>query len=141
MEFKIPKRYRTQWTSQFYVAAELTRKGYMVALTLGNAPTTDLMVVSPSGKQFKVQVKGLSSKNFWLIKKRQENDLYYVFVYLPKDSKPPKFFIMNSKEVANKIEEHKKFVEPRGKIYKKFDEGFNWSTVLEHENKWDKLPT
>jgi hypothetical protein len=28
------KRYQTRWAAQFYVAAELTRRGYLVALKL-----------------------------------------------------------------------------------------------------------
>jgi hypothetical protein len=53
------KRYKTQWAAQFYAAAELTRRGYLVSLTLGNAPVADLLAVSPSGKHFMVDVKGL----------------------------------------------------------------------------------
>ncbi len=33
-------RYHTQWAAQFYVAAELTRRGYFVILTLGKRPST-----------------------------------------------------------------------------------------------------
>ena len=43
------KKYQTQWASQFFAAAELIRRGDQVALTLGNAPVTDLLVVSPEG--------------------------------------------------------------------------------------------
>ena len=139
-KFEKFKGYKTQWASQFYVAAELTRRGYLVALTLGNAQTTDLMVISQSGKQFKVDVKGLSRINFWLVKRRQENDLYYILVYLPEDGKPPRFFVMTSEEVANEIEQHKMSVEAKGRVYKKFSEGFNWSVAFKYENKWDKLP-
>jgi len=48
----------TQWAAQFAAASELCRRKYQVALTLGNHPETDLMVVSPSGVQFLVDAKG-----------------------------------------------------------------------------------
>ena len=55
------KRYRTQWATQFYVAAELTRRGYLVSLTFGNAAVSDLLVSSPSGNNFTVDTKGQST--------------------------------------------------------------------------------
>lgn len=51
------KRYQTQWAGQFYVAAELTRRGYIVSFTLGNAPTTDLLARVPEGEAFSVEVQ------------------------------------------------------------------------------------
>jgi hypothetical protein len=54
----------------------LTRCGYFVSLTLGNAQVADLLVVSPEGKHFMVDVKGQSTRNFWLIQHRESmNDL------------------------------------------------------------------
>ncbi len=72
------KKYQTQWTSQFYVAAELTRRGYLVSLTLGNAPKADLLVVSPNEKTFKVDVKGQRNKSFWLIQNRESQDPNFI---------------------------------------------------------------
>lgn len=39
--------HRTQWAAQFAVASELCKLGYEVALTLGNQPAADLLVVGP----------------------------------------------------------------------------------------------
>ena len=47
-----PKKYKTQWTAQFFVAAELTRRGYLVTFTLGNAKDVDLLAVSPKARNF-----------------------------------------------------------------------------------------
>lgn len=136
------KRYKTQWAAQFYVAAELTRRGYLVSLTLGNAPTTDLLVISPNNKQFMIDVKGQSTKNFWIIRPRKEiENLFYVFAYLPRNlNERPKFFIMSSKEVMTERERYKKRILSKGGKYKEETGGMNWSTVLSHENKWEKLP-
>jgi hypothetical protein len=53
----------TQWAAQFAVASELRKRRYQVALTLGNHPAADLIVISPEGLPFSVDVKGLSSPN------------------------------------------------------------------------------
>lgn len=64
-------RYKTQWSTQFFVAAELTRRGYLVSLTFGNAAITDLLVQSPRGVNFTIDVKGQSNRSFWDTKKRE----------------------------------------------------------------------
>lgn len=63
-------RYDIQWCAQFYVCAELTRREYLVALTLGNAQETDIFVSSPSGRNFRIDVKGQSTKNFWRFREK-----------------------------------------------------------------------
>ena len=47
---------RTHWAAQFAVASELCKRGYEVALTMGNYPVIDLMVVSPKGVPFLIYV-------------------------------------------------------------------------------------
>jgi hypothetical protein len=37
---------------------ELCKRNYQVALTMGNHPMVDIMVISPGGIQFSVDVKG-----------------------------------------------------------------------------------
>lgn len=135
------KSYQTQWTAQFYVAAELTRRGYMVSLTLGNAPVADLLVVSPDKKHFTIEVKGQASKNFWLIKKIvPREDLFFILVYLPKNNERPKFYIMTSEELMEEREKYKKHIESTTGKYRDHTGGINWSTALKHEDRWDKLP-
>src|SRR4030042_2373656 len=96
-------RYRTQWAAQFFAAAELTRRGYLVSLTFGNAPVSDLLVKSPNGKQFTVDVKGQSTKNFWLIQPRVLNpEHFFILVFLPQQNLPPQHFIMSSDELMRR---------------------------------------
>ena len=135
------KRIKTHRDAQFHVAEELRRRGYRVPPTLGNAPMGDLLAVSPEGKQFKVAVKGLSTKNFWLSKGREPKDeLFYVLVYIPiKDFL--RFFVMSSDELMYEREEFKKDKERRTGKYREELGGFNWSKAIKYENKWDKLPT
>ena len=135
------KRYRTQWAAQFYAAAELTRRGYLVAFTLGNAPATDLLAISTGGVKFMVDVKGLSSKNFWLVREREpQDDLYYVLVYLPSDLKLPEFFILKSGELMDAIKKLKKQTHAAGKKWVDSGAGIDWGTALSYGNRWNILP-
>ena len=133
-------RYKTQWTAQFYVAAELTRRDYLVSLTFGNAPVSDLLVRSPLGRQFTVDVKGQSTKNFWLIQDRPlDPNHYFVLVYLPQNLGPPRFFIVSSDELMRRREEYKQLALPKGR-YRDELGGINWSTAFDYEAKWGNLP-
>ena len=98
----VRKQFFTQWAAQFYAAAELTRRDYLVSLTLGNAPEADLIVRSPGGTHFEVDVKGLALTNPWLIQERPARpDLYFVLVHLPPLDAAPEFFIASSAEIMN----------------------------------------
>lgn len=52
------KTEQSQWSATYSVAAELTRRGYRVGWPMGNAPVKDLLVESPDGLHFYVDVKG-----------------------------------------------------------------------------------
>ncbi len=91
------KRQRTQWTAQFLAASELVRNGYVVSFTMGNhTPTADLMVGTPNTKSlFWVDVKGLSSNNAWLIKRKPTlPNLFYVLVRVGKNRADDAFFVL-----------------------------------------------
>jgi hypothetical protein len=93
----------TQWAAQFAVASELCKLKYEVALTLGNHPAVDLMVRSPAGTQFSIDVKGLHKPNFWPVKPKDLREhLYYVFAYVPK-GKPNEFFVPTQSQINDAI--------------------------------------
>ena len=95
--------YRTQWAAQFAVASELCKRGHQVALTLGNQPMVDLMVVSPGGKPYLIDVKGLYRPNFWAVRQREpKKDLYYVFAFVP-DKGANRFFVLTQSQVNKEI--------------------------------------
>lgn len=135
------KRYFTQWAAQFYAAAELTRRDYLVSLTLGNAPESDLLVRSPSGNHFEVDVKGLSSRNFWLVQERQvRSDLYFILVHVPPSGASSIFFVLSSGELMAAIAESKRHTVAAGKPWKDTGSGINWGTGLAYQNRWEALP-
>lgn len=136
------KRYRTQWAAQFYAAAELTRRGYLAALTLGNAPVTDLLVQSPARAAFRVDVKGLSSKNFWLIRERPaEEDLYFVLVYMPPaHAEPPQLFVLSSAQLMAEVRTLRERTVASGRQWNESGSGINWGTGLQFRDCWQCLP-
>jgi len=94
------KRYQTQWIGQFGVATELTRRGYMVTFTLGNAPQTDLLVATPTSKGFTLEIKSQSTKNFWRLHEPIViEDNFYIFVFIPENFELLKYYIMTSHEI------------------------------------------
>jgi hypothetical protein len=125
--------HRTQWAAQFAVASELCKLDYGVALTLGNHPAVDLLVVSPRNKTFQIDVKGLYRPNYWQIKKQNpRTDLFYVFALVP-DNGPNRFFVMNQRTANRLIDEH-------WDNSPKHRSGIPWSGVEAHKDEWRVLP-
>jgi len=134
--------HRTQWAAQFAVASELCKRGYQVALTLGNHPVIDLMVVSPSGKQFAIDVKGLYKPTFWGVREQEKRDnLFYLFAYVP-DTAANRFFIVPQGKVSKGIAAYraKGIAKGRDPDVTKLWPGVPWGFVLPYENAWQLLP-
>ena len=130
--------HQTQWAAQFAVASELCKRGYEVSFTMGNTtPLADLMVVSPAGEMFLIDVKGLYRTNPWLIKRKPSTaKLFYVLAFVPAEG-PNQFFVMNQHEVTSLIEtELKRLGRPDDYPVT----AIVWKRVLEHKDAWDILP-
>jgi hypothetical protein len=139
--------HRTQWAAQFAVASELCKRGYEVALTMGNHPSVDIMVVSPGGQHFGIDVKGVYTRNFWLVKpKPVRPDLFYVLAYVP-DGAPNRFFVLTQTEANGEIETEvdrarQRAIARGGSVEKA--EAFpciGWKVAeTGYEDAWNKLP-
>lgn len=129
---------RTQWTAQFLVASELARNGYTVSFTMGNhTPLADLMVGCPSGAQFWIDVKGLSSSSSWLVnEKRPHRGLYYVFARVGETRAEDHFFVLTQAE-ANQAIQRYQASHPSSRHEMS---GFNYRDVESFEDAWRKLP-
>lgn len=107
---------------EYFVAAELSKKGYIASITLRNTKSVDILC-SNSGatKTVGIQVKtNSSSYRNWLLSKKAEeyfaDNLFYVFVNLNDNQKHPDFFIVPSKVVARYItESHTNWLKTPGK--------------------------
>lgn len=128
---EIPRN-NTGLSGEYFVAAELYRRGWSVGMTLGNAKAVDLFA-EKNGKTISVQVKSLfqrKSNGFPLMKKQVKENCYYVLVLLNGNTmSPPDFFICTSSEVESHIKEY----ETRGILPVKSVD------VPDYKGKWEKL--
>lgn len=64
---KVPAdRQMSGLSGEFFVAAELLKRGIQTSVTFGNAKAIDLLAhYGPTGKAFSVQVKALRKRNFF----------------------------------------------------------------------------
>jgi hypothetical protein len=137
--------HQTQWAAQFAVASELCKRGCQVALTMGNHPVTDLMVVSPKGEQFLVDVKGLYKPNFWPVRpKKAPGKLFYVLALVPKDSRN-RFFILRQDQADEGIRidsEHARELRKAKGLSGEPREfpGIRWKFAERFEDDWESFP-
>jgi hypothetical protein len=105
---KVPAKQRTDGqvtglAGEFFVAAELLKRGLQTSITFGNAKAIDLIAVNPTTKcTFTVQVKSLRYKNPWPISHAKIfREHVYVFVLLNAPGKPVEYFVVPGSKMAN----------------------------------------
>lgn len=138
--------HQTQWTAQFAVASELCKRGYEVALTMGNHPALDLMVISPKGVHFAVDVKGLYKRNPWLVKNKDVNKkLFYVFA-LVSNQGGNQFSVLTQHQVRVGIQTNSENAKARRSAkglspltQDKFSV-VDWKFAENYRDRWDALP-
>lgn len=125
---------------EYFVAAELHRRNYSVAITSGNAKAIDLYGQPENGEPFEVQVKAIqNAKRYcWNIQKDEvRSNTYYVFVNLNVDDENkiisgPTYYIGKGEQIRDLI------VSPKSRVdtldLKKIDND-------NFKERWDKLPT
>jgi hypothetical protein len=95
--------------AQHYVAAELSRRGCIVAMTVRNAKGVDLLATTSDGSRaVSIQVKcGQDSGRWWMLDAKAEGmkseALVYVLVNLNGPRGEPTFHIVPSRTVATSI--------------------------------------
>ena len=105
------KRFVTGMTGVYFVAAELSSRGYVVTTTARNAPGVDIMASRPNLKKaYNIQVKAnkpYGTQSFWLLgkdaRKLVSPNFFYVFVNL-KENEKPDFYVVRSAVVARNID-------------------------------------
>jgi len=107
---KIPKKLNmilTGVAGEFFVASELSRRGYIASITLRNTRGIDILCSNSNAtKHVSIQVKtSKKSGNSWILDKKSEEFFspkhFYVFVSL--NFEYPKFFVVPSRVVAKYI--------------------------------------
>src|SRR6185295_13189730 len=90
----------THLAGEYFVAAELYKRGYSVAITLGNAKAIDLFAEKGT-RTANIQVKAIRNRKSvgWpIMRDRVLNDVIYVFVCLNDTLEAPTYFICTSAE-------------------------------------------
>lgn len=107
---------------EFYVAAELSRRGYLASVTMGNTDRFDILASDLEGKRpITIQVKTTTKRGEgWILGHKDENprggSSFYVFVKMAKGSERPQFHIVPSDILAHTISQsHKKWLNTPGK--------------------------
>ena len=96
-------------SGEYFVAAELSRHGYIASITLRNSRGVDILASnSTASRSVAIQVKtAQGSKRTWIISSHAETfyseNQFYVFVNLNGLSGVPDYFIVPSKVVAEHI--------------------------------------
>jgi hypothetical protein len=107
---------------EYFVAAELSRRGFMASITLRNNDSIDIHVSKNSGSEiFAIQVKtNQYGGRSWPLNKKCELlkalNLFYVFVSLKGLTERPEYFIVPSEHIAESIKNgHAKWLATPGK--------------------------
>lgn len=99
----------TGLSGEYFVAAELLRRGYSVGITMGNAKAIDILA-EKDGKQFIIQVKAIFKKKNagWpMMADKVYENIFYVFVNLNGDKmSEPDYFIATGKEAKTKVKQY-----------------------------------
>jgi hypothetical protein len=134
----------------YYVAAELSRQGYVALVTIKNTSAIDLIVSSQGNfNSVGIQVKTsqISKNQGWILSKKNEelisDNIIYVFVHLKNDNSMPDFHVVTSTIVADTItKRHKNWLDAPGiKNQQHNDSAIR--TFYDNENvykdKWDLI--
>lgn len=122
----------TGLSGEYFVAAELLRRGYSVGITMGNAKAIDILA-EKDNKQFIIQVKSIFKKKNvgWPIIKDKITDIhFYIFVNLNGDNmNQPDYFICTGYEAKEKTKQYA----TRGIV------DHNSLNNDDFKNRWDKI--
>ena len=131
-------------SGEYYVAAELERRGFVVAVPMSNVDNFDVLAINKNApyNQYAIQVKTTTKKN-WLLSKKNENivgdNIFYVFVKLIGDEQP-KYYIYPSSYVAETIKTaHQEWLNKPGKNRSSHNDNTMRVFVADDEylNKWE----
>lgn len=125
---------KTGLSGEFFVAAELLKRGLQTSVTFGNAKAIDLFAVNEiTGKVFTIQVKALRRPNFFPIATDKiQRKCVYVFVVLNDPGVAPDYYIVPGEHL---------FSEPArfGKWFLDYDKfpGIQPKDLTDYRDRWE----
>ena len=138
---------------EYFVAAELSRRGWIATLTLKNTPNIDVVATTPDGRRtLSIQVKTMSigNRQGWFLTKGIEsivssNKFYIAFVDLKGKNEQPDYFLIPKNLFARWVSKrHKKWLVTPGRHgrmhvdnpIRAFDKP-QFSAFEKYHNNWD----
>ena len=153
------KSYRAN-ASQFYVAAELCRRGYAAMVTIGNTPNTDILCSNRAGTKFvHIQVKTFKpgDRTCTVGEKAERGygkNFFWVLAGIPEPGQnaPFEFFVIPSDVMAKNVKDrHERWLATPGKDGRKHNDNkvravavskgvndFHWP-ILSYRDKWELI--
>jgi hypothetical protein len=134
---------------EYYVAAELTKRGLIASITLRNSEGVDIICTKQDlSKTYSIQVKTSSGEiPSWIVNSKVESHIeknfFYVFVLLNENLDSNKYFIVPSKDVAKSVKSiHTKWLSGRkksGEMRKDTTMRKFYDNDRKYEDKWELL--
>ena len=142
----------------YFVAAELSQRGYIATVTSRNTEGIDILASNVDGsKTISIQVKTSGAKQrerftrSWILNKKNEtlfsDNLFFVFVDLKSSNEKPDFYIVPSLNVAGYVKQtHADWLAKPGRTGKshtdtdmRLFEIYDEATAAKYQNKWENL--
>ncbi len=137
---------------EYFVAAELQRRGITASITFGNAKKADVIAFSLSSqKALSIEVK-TTMEDKWVLGGNvpsdapERRDKLWVFVRIPKDLETgPDYYVLTEKDLFDAIMPgHLKYREEYRARHGKEFEGpgvvhLSLESAKEQKNKWDRI--
>ena len=107
---------------EYFVAAELSRRGYIASISLRNTRGIDILTTNQDGsRSVTIQCKtSQRPQKRWVLNEKSQDFVsrthFYVFVLLGVAGERPQYHVVPSREVANYLmADHKKWINTPGK--------------------------
>jgi len=106
---------------EYFVAAELSRRGYVASMTLRNTPGIDILASNEEAtKSVGIQVKTTQGRNpGWMMSKKAEQKitghLFYVLVCLTPNSRPAYYVVPRNVVAEFVTKSHKRWLKTPGR--------------------------
>lgn len=145
-------------SGEYFVAAELERRGFTVAVPMSNTKDFDILAINrETNRQVALQVKTNRGKGkYWLLNKKSEelkgDNIYYVLLCL-NELEQPEYYIVESELIADSMQKgYQQWLQEEGKKEKRHEttmrkfafDVLGVNNVLglksyDYKDKWEKL--
>lgn len=141
-------KYHLSLAGEFYVAAELQRRGIAAAVTYGNAKKADVVALAGGNRAVTIEVKSTPGTR-WVVGGvvPAESSAPWVFVHVPPEpTEPPAFFVLNQAQLYEilhpiDITYRRKYLEKHNQEYgeKRGVVNLSRDQAQPFKNKWNTI--